>query len=91
MSKKYNEIVICKSNFNSNEEFENAIKRAVMVLLENNYIMTIEYDEPGLGIVWIKYEDSDESLGGSYPVWLSPEEYDSIIWDTEREVTKEGE
>lgn len=86
MSRGYNEIIICKSNFKSTEDFENAIKRAVMVLLENNYIMTVEYDEPGLGIVWIKYEDSNASLGGYYPVWLSPEEYESIIWDSERKI-----
>ena len=41
MKKKVNDIVICKDQFKSKEEFEDAIKRAVMVLLENNYIMTI--------------------------------------------------
>jgi hypothetical protein len=60
---KVNELVICKDNFKSQEDFENAIKKAVMVLLENGYIMTVRYDEPGLGIVCIDFENDDQSLG----------------------------
>lgn len=84
MKKKVNEIVICKDNFKSKEEFEDAIKRAVMVLLENNYIMTIKYDEPGLGIVWIQYDDANEEMGSYYPAWLLPDEFNSIVWENEK-------
>lgn len=92
MSKRVNDIVICRDSFSSKDEFENAIKRAVMVLLENGYIMTIKYDEPGLGIVWIQYDDADEAMGGYYPAWLLPDEYNSIVWEWEKEAIKsEGE
>ena len=89
--KKVNDITICKKDYKTQEEFENAIKRAVMVLLENGYIMTIKYDEPGLGIVWIQYDDADETMGSYYPAWLLPEEYDSIIWDGETDSLEEYE
>ena len=82
---KVNSIVICRDNYNSQEEFENAIKDAVMVLLNNDYIMTVRYDEKGLGIVAIDYNYSDESFGDCYPYWLMPEEYESIIWNNEGE------
>ena len=42
---KVNRITICRNEHNSKEEFENAIKDTVMVLLNNNYIMTVRYEE----------------------------------------------
>lgn len=75
-----NTIVICKDTYNSQEEFENAIRDAVMVLLNNNYIMTIKYDEKGLGIVCIEFNAADQKLGGLYPYWLSLDEWYSIEW-----------
>lgn len=79
--KDVNQIVICKEDYNSQEEFENAIKTAIMVLLNNNYIMTVKYDEKGLGIVAIDYNHDDENYGCHYPHWLSPDEHESITWD----------
>ena len=78
-----NSIVICRDTYKSQEEFENAIKKAIMVLLDNNYIMTVRYDEPGLGIVSIDYNYADQTYGCHYPYWLSPDEWGSIIWDEE--------
>lgn len=78
-----NSIVICRDTYKSQEEFENAIKKAIMVLLDNNYIMTVRYDEPGLGIVAIDYNYADQTYGCHYPYWLSPDEWDSITWDDE--------
>ncbi len=82
---KVNSIVICRDKYGSQEEFENAIKDAIMVLLNNDYIMTVRYDEKGLGIVVIDYESDDREFGGAYPYWLMPEEYESIVWDNEDE------
>ena len=82
---KVNSIVICRDEYKSKEEFENAIKDAVMVLLNNNYIMTVRYDEKGLGIVAIDYNYDKEEFGDAYPYWLMPEEWDSVVWNDERE------
>lgn len=82
---KVNEIVICRNNFDSEGAFKNAVRDAIMVLLDNDYIMTVRYDEKGLGIVAIEYNYGDESFGDYYPHWLLPEEYESITWSGEDE------
>lgn len=74
-----NRITICKDRYKTQDDFENAIKRAVMLLLENDYIMTIKYDEPALGIVCIDYNYADRSFGAEYPIWLNSEEQEKIF------------
>ena len=83
--KDVNSIAICRDNYSSREEWENAIKKMVMCLLDNRQIMTVRYEEPGLGIVAIEFNHDDQSWGARYPYWLSPEEAESIIYDDERE------
>ena len=78
-----NTITICRNTYTTQEDFENAIKKAIMVLLDNGYIMTVRYDEPGLGIVCIEFETDDQSIGTRYPYWLLPNECETIIWDGE--------
>lgn len=82
-----NRLVICKSNYSSEDEFENEIKKAIKVLLDAGYIMTVKYDagDKEMGIVVIDYNYEDLELGTRYPYWLSPEESESIIWDDEKE------
>ena len=80
---RVNELVLCRENYESQEEFENEIKKAVMLLLNADQIMTIRYDEKGLGIVAIEYKYADQSYGDYYPYWLLPDEIESIIFDEE--------
>ena len=77
---KVNQIVICKKEYKSQEDFENAIKDVIMVLLNNDYIMTVEYDEKNLGIVLIEYDYKNQEYGEPYPYWLLPEERETIVW-----------
>lgn len=81
---KVNSIAICRDNYNSKAEWEDAIKKMVVALLENRQVMTIRFDEPGLGIVAIEFDCDDQELGGNYPYWLSPDEYMSIEFDEEK-------
>ena len=80
---KVNQIVICRDEYKSKEEFENAIKDAVMVLLNNNYIMTVRYDEKGFGIVAIDFNYADQSYGDVYPYWLTIEQAESVEYAKE--------
>lgn len=75
---KTNRITICRKEFNTQEDFEDSIKTAVMLLIDNNYIVTVRYDEKGLGIVCIDFESDDRKFGGLYPYWLFPEELEQI-------------
>lgn len=76
--RKTNEIVICRDEYDNQHDFEEMIKNAVMLLLNNDYIATIRYDEKGLGIVAIEYDHNDASYGSYYPYWLLPEEIEQV-------------
>lgn len=76
-----NRITICRDTYKSQECFEDAIKKAVMVLLDNEYIMTVRYDEPGLGIVCIDFDHDDEAMGTPYPYWLNDKQWESVALD----------
>lgn len=82
---KTNEFVLKRENYKSYEEFERALGRIVLSLIESDYIMTVRYDEPGLGIVAIDYNYSDREFGNDYPYWLSEDEFYSVYTDEERE------
>lgn len=79
---KVNQLVICKDDYKKYKDFKNAIKNAIMVLLNNNYIMTVKYDanEKDMGIVVIEYEHADLEFGCAYPYWLYPEEEESVVY-----------
>ena len=84
-----NSIVICKEDYGSTEEFKNAVRDTIMLLLDANYETTVRYDEKGLGIVVIEFDhDRNLAYGNSLPYWLSPEEAESVVWDDEKN-TKE--
>ena len=71
--KKVNRITLCKDNYSTVQEWKDAITATVMLLLEAEYIMTVRYDEKGLGIVTIDYSFADRSLGAPYPLWTNEE------------------
>lgn len=73
-----NHLIICKDNFKTEEAYEAMVGQAVMMLLKNRQIVTVSYDEPGLGIVDIAYCYDDEAMGCCYPYWLMPDEVDVV-------------
>lgn len=80
-----NSIAICKDDYDSTEEFKNTIRDAIMLLLDANYETTVRYDESGLGIVVIEFNhDRNLAYGNSLPYWLSPEEFESVVWNDEK-------
>lgn len=83
--KDVNSIAICRDNYSTREEWEDAIKKMVVALLDSYQIMMVRYDEPGLGIVEIEFNPSDAECGCKYPYWLSPEEAESVVYDDEQE------
>ena len=80
---KVNQIVVCKDNYSNIEDFENAVKRYIMQLLKDDYIIVVRYDEKGPGIVVIEF-DSNSNFGNPIPVWLTPEQEETVIY-TEKE------
>lgn len=78
---KVNEIVICRDKFKSQEEFENNIRDTIMCLLKNNYIITVNWDEPGLQILTIRFNYGEQEYGDTYPYWLTAEQVEKLEWD----------
>lgn len=86
---KVNRLVVSKRNYKTNEDFENAIKDAVMVLLKNSYTMVVRYDEPALGVVCIDYDyDAKLGFGNPLPYFLTDEEAEELYWNREKEEVK---
>jgi hypothetical protein len=76
----YNVLEISRRDYDTKEDFANAVRDAVMVLLNNHYIMTVEDDGE---VVVITYNYADSKYGCDYPYWLSPDEYASVEEDEE--------
>lgn len=76
--KKINNITICRHKYTKREDFENAVKSAVMLLLDAEYVMTVRYDDKPSGIVVIDYSHADREFGYPYPYWLDPQKEDVI-------------
>lgn len=81
---KVNTIVFCKDDYKTEQDWKDAIRDATFLLLNAQYQMVIRYDEPGLGIICVDFESSDETLGAPWPYWLTPSEAESVITDEER-------
>lgn len=87
--KHINTIILCRDNYDSQVLFENEIKKAVMLLLNANCIMIVKYDYKELGVVCIEFSPANQEFGCDYPRWLSPTEYESVVWD--KEIEEENE
>ena len=83
--KDVNHIAIDRDNFKSREEWEDAVKRMIFALLENEQIMTVSATEFGMGIVDIEFNENKPEWGVHMPYWLSPREAESVVWDEDRE------
>lgn len=78
---KVNRLVLCREDYGSQEEFENEIKKAIMLLLNANYIMSVKYDDGReAGIVVIDYNYANLEYGDRYPYWLYPDEEESVVY-----------
>ena len=75
--KDINSIEIDRSMYETKDEYENAVKTAIMLLLDAGYIMTVEYED--CDFVVIKYSYSDEEIGDKMPRWISPDEWELIL------------
>ena len=82
---KVNELVLCKDDYKDEAEFYSAVTTAIKLLIDAGYILTVEWDEKGLGILRIKYNYADREYGCEYPYWLTCEQADMLYAECERE------
>lgn len=74
-----NQLVLCLEEYNNESEFKDAVRDAVMMLIQNDYVCTVKYDEKSMGIVMINYEYKTElGFGNATPYWLTYEQAEFI-------------
>ena len=82
--KKVNTITVVLEDYNDEFEWKDAIQRAIMVLMENRYVMTIREEEKGIVVIDYDY-DWSTGLGERAPIWLTLSEEQRLIYDEDME------
>lgn len=74
-------IIFKKKERETKEELFRRVGEQLRLLLEENYLAVVRYDEPGLGIVVIEFGHDDNLVhwGCNRPVWVTPEEEESLL------------
>jgi len=78
---KPNEISFDPEKYEDRNEMWGVIAFWLKTLVENDYIATIH--EEDFGIVVIKYDYADDSMGDTYPYWINPGEYERMQYQEE--------
>ena len=77
--KRYNTLVLSADNYRTREEYYTAIGRTITILQENDY--TIEIPRRECDITIIHYNSGDPQMGTPLPIWLTPEEEETVIYE----------
>lgn len=78
---RVNQIALDRNEYSSDKEFRNAIKKTIMLLIDNGYVATVKYDDgKELGIVAIHYDyDGNFGFGNPLPYWLMPRQFEEFM------------
>lgn len=82
--KKVNTITVVLEDYNDEFEWKDAIQRAIEVLMENRYVMTIREEEKGIVVIDYDY-DWNTGLGERAPIWLTSSEEERLVYDEDME------
>ena len=77
MSKEVNEMVFCIEDYDDPSLFWKNIIDFIRILMDNQYVMTIEEEEKG--IVVIRYDYQEIGFGSKYPYWLTEQEREKLM------------
>lgn len=87
-----NRITFDVSKYGSEEEMFREVMKVVQVLIAQEYICILSYDD--VGIYCLDFNYDDEAMGTSYPYWLKPYDYEDYLnWKSQQELPfgEEGE
>jgi len=73
-----NQLVLCRDFYKDDVEFWSQVGQAVKLLLNAENILTIRFDEKGLGILSIEFNPDDVILGYAEPHWLTLDEWELV-------------
>lgn len=74
MHSETNCLVFDKSLYNNEKDFDNDMLNFIKILTHNEYTCQVIQTTDDIYEVWFDY--CDTSLGGSYPRWMTEEEFD---------------
>lgn len=77
--RRYNTLVIARDNYRTEDAYLLAIGKAIDMLQQNDY--TIEIPRKECNITIIHYNSGDPQMGTPMPVWLTPEEEESVNYE----------
>lgn len=87
MGKQISSVEFLPDQYDDNEYIMwQDIAEFIRIMLKNKYVFVVKQED--FGIVSLEYEYADREFGGDYPVWLSPEEEESVAWDSDQEVDR---
>lgn len=77
--RRYNALVLSADHYRTREEYYTAIGRTISILQENDYVIEIPRRECDITI--IHYNCGDPQMGTALPVWLTPEEEETVVYE----------
>lgn len=77
--KKVNSIAINRDKYKTEEEFYVVIGKVVGMLMDLGQVLVCRYEDCSVYV--IEFDDNDAELGGPLPLWLTPEERESVIYE----------
>lgn len=77
--KRYNTLTLSANHYQTREDYYTAIGRAITILQENDYTIEIPRRECDLTIIHYNY--GDPQMGTPLPVWLTPEEEETVVYE----------
>lgn len=76
MENRYNTLIINRKTYYSEEDYFQAIGNAINMLQKNDYTIVIPRRE--CDFTMLEYNYGDPQMGTAMPIWLTPEEEESV-------------
>lgn len=79
MNKRYESICITRKAYRTDADYKAAIGELITLLQQNDYTIVITRRE--FDAVLIQYNYADPQMGTPLPVWLTPEEEETVQYE----------
>lgn len=83
MEKRYEEMIICESNYSSYSEYKMAIIDTIDNLVKNGYVVVVRQEIDGVMI--LEFNHTDVDLSGYTLEWIGDDEYVETVTKADEE------
>jgi len=78
-----NTVAFDQSRYRSDEDMWSNITMLLRSLCDAGCVSMVRYEDAGIYVV--EFASADQSLGDVYPYWLTPEQFETVVFDKEEE------